>query len=205
MEAKDKITVLKKEVSRLSALVAEKEMTLQSTMEEKRENETQRRRDLQEKENAVAELKLKLGEKSKMIEDLVAAMEAEEASRKCIQKNLERSVERNKHLESDLSASHLSIERAVSEAQSAKDAYAVMRQKADTLRHENSTLLNRYGDWASGVVNESREKHSKHLSSKTAAHDVVARQRMKSGKYSPRLAEFLRRDESSKVSQKWRP
>ena len=184
--------------------MAEKEVTLQATENEKRENETQRRRDLQEKENAVAELKRKLDEKTKMIEDLVTAMQAEEASRKCIQKNLERTIERNKQLESNLAASRVSIERAVSEAQSAKDAYAMMRQKTDELRHENSTLLNRYDDWASRVVNDSQDL-KKHPSLKTAAHDVATKQRMKSGKYSDGLAKFLQRSDGSRVSQKWRP
>ena len=125
----NEVALLKKELSRLSLGLTEKETELQIAKKQSKEREHGHLQSLQEKENETVQLKRGLEEKTKVIEDILAAMQAEESSRKCMQKNLEMTAAHNHQLESQLKSSHVSLERAESDAACAKEAFAAMRDK----------------------------------------------------------------------------
>lgn len=125
----DACDLVRREMSCLTVRLSEKEAALQLLKKQSMEQNQIQKQTLQDKDALIEQLKMGLEEKKNVIEDVFGAMQAEETSRKSIQRNLEMTNERNRQLQSQLMGTRASLEHAVSDAVTAKDAYAVMREK----------------------------------------------------------------------------
>eukprot|EP00210_Caulerpa_lentillifera_P004912 g4688.t1 len=195
--AQNEIDLLKKELSRLTLLLTEKESEVHSIKKSTDELIKEHQECIKNKDSTISELKQKLEDKAKIVEDLLSAMQSEESSRKLVQKNLEMTNERNRILETQLTATNASLERAVSDSYSAMEAYETMKEKAEVLKTENSSLLKQYEDWAVRIADDNRSGQAK-KQFKTAANSVLAKQRLESGAYSERLVNLMKRRDSMK-------